>query len=91
MAGIIGLGMFYLIAILLCFTGPLALRIFIFIVSLLVPDPIPLVDELLMGAGVISKIQTTIRVLGVMRTIGKIIKLIIILGILALVINAVIK
>ena len=91
MAAIIGFGFFYLIAILLCFTGPLALRIFIFLVSLFIPDPIPLVDELLMGAGVISKIKTTMRVIGIMRTIGKIIKYILILGILALAVNAIIQ
>lgn len=91
MAAIMGLGLFYLIAIILCFTAPLGLRIFIFIVGLFVPDPLPLVDELIMGAGVISKMQSTIRVIGIMRTIGKIIKYILIFGILASIIYAVTK
>lgn len=58
MLKIILFSLFYLIAIPAVFISPLIIRILIFGVNCIVPDPIPYVDELLMGAGVISKIKT---------------------------------
>lgn len=58
MLKIILFSLFYLVAIPAVFISPLIIRILIFGVNCIVPDPIPYVDELLMGAGVISKIKT---------------------------------
>lgn len=58
MLKIILFSLFYLIAIPAVFISPLIIRILIFGVNCIVPDPIPYVDEILMGAGVISKIKT---------------------------------
>ena len=86
MAAIAGVCILYLVAILLCFTSPLLVRVFIFLVNLIMPDPMPLADELLMGAGVISKIQTTMRVIGFIRFIGTIIGIALILGVISIII-----
>ncbi len=51
-------GLFYLIAIPAVFLSPLLVRILIFGINCLIPDPIPYADEMLMGAGVISKMKT---------------------------------
>lgn len=58
MLKIILFSLFYLVAIPAVFISPLMIRILIFGVNCIVPDPIPYVDEILMGAGVISKIKT---------------------------------
>lgn len=58
MLKIILFSLFYLVAIPAVFISPLIIRILIFGVNCIVPDPIPYVDEILMGAGVISKIKT---------------------------------
>lgn len=58
MLKIILFSLFYLVAIPAVFISPLIIRILIFGVNCIVPDPIPYVDEILMGAGVISKIRT---------------------------------
>lgn len=50
--------LFYVIAIPAAFISPLIVRILIFGVNCIIPDPIPYVDEILMGAGVISKMKT---------------------------------
>lgn len=49
---------FYLIAIPVAFISPLILRILIFGLNCIIPDPVPYADELLMGAAVISKMKT---------------------------------
>lgn len=58
MLKIILFSLFYLVAIPAVFISPLMIRILIFGVNCIVPDPIPYVDEILMGAAVISKIRT---------------------------------
>lgn len=73
MVGIAGLGMFYFICIILCFTSPLIVRVLLFTANLAVPDPLPFVDEMLMGLGVISKIKDVLKAIGILRFIGKVI------------------
>ena len=73
MAGIAGIGMFYLVCIILCFTSPLLVRFLLFAANLAIPDPLPFVDEMLMGLGVISKIKDIVKAIGILRFIGNII------------------
>lgn len=42
--------------------APFPIRLLIFIVNLLIPDPIPIIDEVLMAAGLISKLLFVERI-----------------------------
>ncbi len=53
----------YLFLVLLCFSAPFWVRLLLFAVNFVLPDPIPVVDEVLMGAGVVSKVVNITRVL----------------------------
>lgn len=57
------IGILYVVGIILCFTAPLYIRILLFGVNLLAPDFIPLLDEILMGAGVLSKFVSIMKIL----------------------------
>lgn len=57
------IGGIYAILIFLCYTAPLWVRILLFALDFVVPDPIPIVDEVLFGFGVISKILGISRIL----------------------------
>lgn len=57
------IGGIYAILVFLCYTAPLWVRILLFALNLVVPDPIPIVDDVLMGVGVISKILGISRIL----------------------------
>lgn len=46
----------YIIVFCVYFACPLPLRILIMAINFLLPDPIPIVDEVIMGAGIISKL-----------------------------------
>lgn len=82
MAVLAGFAIFYIIAIILCFTGPLWLRFFLFLGNFFMPDPVPLADELVMAAGVMSKIKMIIRAYGVLRCIVKIMTAILVVAVM---------
>lgn len=55
MMKIILIGVIYLFLIGLCFTSTLLVRVCIFVVNCILPDPIPYADEFLMGMGILVK------------------------------------
>lgn len=69
------IGLFYFIMIFLTFVSPFLVRVCIFIANALLPDPLPYVDEFLMGVGVISKVMFV-------RRFYKLLIVIIILGLI---------
>ena len=57
MVKLLFIGLFYFIMIFLTFISPFMVRVSIFIVNALLPDPLPYADEFLMGVGVVSKVM----------------------------------
>lgn len=53
---ILFIGFIYIILISICFISPLLVRVAVFLLNCILPDPIPYVDEFLMGAGIVTKI-----------------------------------
>ena len=52
----------YPILIVVCFISPLIVRMIIFGLDVIIPDPLPYVDEFLMAVGIISKFLTGIKI-----------------------------
>ena len=68
----IAIFLLYPILILVSFVSPLSVRIILLVLSVIIPDPLPFVDEFLFGVSVISKILTGIRIYRVLLVIFKI-------------------
>lgn len=75
---------------LLCiyFACPLPLRLLILAINFFIPDPIPIVDEVIMTAGIISKIATLDSIAEFFEE-HKILTTIIVVGIIVLILKVI--
>ena len=72
------IGGIYAVLVFLCYTAPLWVRILLFALNAVIPDPIPIVDEVVLGVGVVSKIMGVSRIIWFFRKFGWIIAIAII-------------